>query len=399
MNLVRFSGLSGGLVLAALLTGCALELAPSAPSLHIPQPVHDLTASRAGDLVTLDWNMPRDTTDKVLLQGRQRAEVCRSLVSGNCDSVAALFFAPKKPASYVDHLPQALDSGSPRLLTYYVDLESPAKKSAGHSNPARVVAGTPPPPVGPITLRARKDGVVLAWTPEPPQPGLVMRIHRTLVEPPHASQASPTQTRVSGPVSGPGAGAGPVANQFLEVDLDKTDPGRAIDRDVTLDHTYTYVLQRVLKVSIANQAAQKTSDQTTTPSASPAAVKTATVELAAELPGASSLPATIHAEDVFPPAPPQDLQAVADEQDRAIDLSWAPSSEADVVGYTVYRREADRPGDWRRISPATPLLAAPAYHDAGVQPGVRYAYAVRAIDRDGNQSPLSAATEETLPQQ
>ena len=80
-----------------------------------------------------------------------------------------------------------------------------------------------------------------------------------------------------------------------------------------------------------------------------------------------------------------------------IDLNWRPGTEADLAGYVVYRREAGQPeSSWQRISPAQPV-AAPDYHDANVQPGHTYRYAVSAVDQQGHESARSAEAEETVP--
>ncbi len=80
--------------------------------------------------------------------------------------------------------------------------------------------------------------------------------------------------------------------------------------------------------------------------------------------------------------------------EAAIDLSWQPDTEADLAGYIVYRREGG--GAWQRISPAQPLVG-PGFHDAHVQPGHTYSYAVSAIDQGGHESARSSEAEETVP--
>ena len=96
---------------------------------------------------------------------------------------------------------------------------------------------------------------------------------------------------------------------------------------------------------------------------------------------------------------PTGLAAVATAGDTgteaSIDLSWQPVTDSDLAGYTIYRSESG--GAWRRISPAEPVVP-PAYHDAQVQPGHTYSYAVSAIDQLGHESARSAETEETVPQ-
>jgi fibronectin type 3 domain-containing protein len=117
-----------------------------------------------------------------------------------------------------------------------------------------------------------------------------------------------------------------------------------------------------------------------------------------ELAGALSPPVLVNVADVFPPKVPSGLVAVATAPESgaaaSIDLSWQPNAEPDLAGYAVYRRENF--GAWQRISPATPI-AGPAFHDAQVQPGHLYHYAVTAIDQSGHESARSAQAEETVP--
>jgi fibronectin type 3 domain-containing protein len=81
----------------------------------------------------------------------------------------------------------------------------------------------------------------------------------------------------------------------------------------------------------------------------------------------------------------------------AIDLNWQPNTEIDLAGYFVYRRDADSTESaWQRISPTQPV-AQPDYHDANVQAGHGYRYAVSAVDQQGHESARSAEAEETVP--
>ena len=92
------------------------------------------------------------------------------------------------------------------------------------------------------------------------------------------------------------------------------DQGRVLDHDAALDHTYSYTAQRIITITLQGKSIE-----------------------VASAPGETI---TIEARDVFPPAIPSGLQAVADPEGHAIDLSWQPDTEADLAGYTVYRSEA-----------------------------------------------------------
>jgi hypothetical protein len=93
--------------------------------------------------------------------------------------------------------------------------------------------------------------------------------------------------------------------------------------------------------------------------------------------------------DIFPPAAPKALSAVAGP--GAINLIWDANTEADLAGYVILRGEA--PGDTLQ-----PLNAEPSretrYRDTTVSPGTRYVYAIIAVDRAGNRSAPSIRVEE-----
>ena len=56
-------------LLPVLLVGCGMEAAPQPPSLQLPKPIADLSASRTGNQVQLEWNTPKENTDHLRLQG------------------------------------------------------------------------------------------------------------------------------------------------------------------------------------------------------------------------------------------------------------------------------------------------------------------------------------------
>jgi fibronectin type 3 domain-containing protein len=94
--------------------------------------------------------------------------------------------------------------------------------------------------------------------------------------------------------------------------------------------------------------------------------------------------------DRFAPAAPSGLAVVATT--GALNLIWDANHESDVAGYVVLRGEA--PGD--TLQPLTPEpIRETRFRDTTAQPGVRYAYAIVAVDRAGNRSAPSARVEET----
>jgi len=382
------------------LVGCGLAANPQPPTLWLPAPAKDLAATRVGDEVHLHWTMPKSTTDKVTLKGDQQAHFCwasEALVpqkavavttapagepgvagkpatagkteaqtraapifdQNTCRSAGDGLFAPDKPADFTATMPPELIVGPPRAVSYYLELENRAGKTAGPSNAAWVAAGAAPPAVTGLHLETRTEGVVLHWDAAAPEKRMVVRIRRTLSD--EAGARKPNQAY----------GASLPKEQVLEVDLDKGDPGVALDRDAALDHEWKYSAERVVLVDLDRHAL--------------------------EIAGSRSAVMTIDAKDVFPPAVPAGLAAVADAQAKAIDLSWAPNTEPDLAGYVVYRRDVTAGAALARIS-GKALVVPPSFSDATVVAGHRYAYAVSAVDADGNESARAGEVVEELPQ-
>jgi hypothetical protein len=72
-------------------------------------------------------------------------------------------------------------------------------------------------------------------------------------------------------------------------------------------------------------------------------------------------------------------------------LIWDANAEADLDGYFLLRGPA--PGD-ELIPISTTAMRETAFEDR-VPPGMRFVYAVQAVDRSGNLSPVSGRIEET----
>jgi hypothetical protein len=359
MTLAKLRAEAAVAALAALfvaVTGCGTPGPPQPPSLNLPDRVDNLAAIRAGNQVTLTWTMPKRNTDRLLLKSNVAVRVCRREASNPCTPIAKLSFAPGSAGSYTETLPQPVASGSPQPLSYFVELENRVGRSAGESNAAMVMAGKAPAPVAGLAAEVRKDGIVLRWTAGDSHNAI--RIHRKLLTPrPAASH--------SGPLAPPPE---PV-DQDLLVD---SDAGVALDKSIAFGESYEYRAQRIAVIKVEGR----------------------NVELAGE----TSAPIQIEAMDVFAPAVPTGLAAVATAAESnvtaTIDLNWEPNTETDLAGYFVYRRENETP--WMRISGGQ-LLVGPAFHDGNVLPGHTYRYGVSAVDNAGHESGRSAEARETVP--
>jgi len=348
-----------------LLSGCGTPGAPQPPSLNLPDRVTDLSAVRTGNHVSLSWTMPRRNTDRLPLRGAIDVQICRREGAGDtfpCTPSGRMQLAPAIDGTFAEDLPGALSTGAPRLFTYFVELKNQHGRSAGLSNPAAVVAGEAPPPVTGLAAEVRKQGVVLRWNPA--DAGASIRLRRKLLTP-------APETARKGPLPTP---AEPSEQNFLVESGPGDTPAQALDKSIVFGNSYEYRAQRVIRQRVDEQS----------------------VELEGEL----SSPIRVDALDVFPPAAPVGLVAVATAADPAsgepasIDLSWQPNSEPDLAGYEVYRREDQTP--WERVSGDQPVVG-PAFHDAHVLAGHTYRYGVSAVDKGGHEGPRSAEASETVP--
>jgi hypothetical protein len=380
----KLAGCAGLAMLAGcagliLLAGCAAPGPPLPPTLNLPQVVlaTSLSAVRVGDEVRLHWTTPSQTTDKLLVKGPVTAAICRDAVAGGGARVSAT--APCVAVARVkvtagasdaaDVLPAALTAGPARLLAYRVELMNSAGRTAGASAAVFAAAGPALDPVAGFAGNVVKEGAMLRWQKDRSNAEGTVELERTLLDPDPRPEA--TQQR-GGALAGTAKEA---AVMRFRAGAGESDPGGTIDRTVEIGHSYRYTAERVKMLELGGQRV--------------------------ELRSVASAGLTLAVRDVFPPAVPEGLVAApgfeGEPPRAAIDLSWEPDVEAQVAGYRVYRRDAAGAGAWQRIGPE--LVTEPAYHDAAVVAGRRYAYQVTAVSTAGNESAPGVAVAETAPAQ
>ena len=355
--------LTGGILLLTMLTGCGTPGAPQLPSLQLARPVDDLTASRKGNKVQLDWTLPRKNTDRTLVKNIPQTQICRhegtALMSG-C-SVVATVQNPKpgeKPhkgeqppavhMKYVDELPAQLGEEHPAgFVRYAVEVLNTRERSAGISNQVLVpIAPTLTPPE-PLSATVEADGVLISWTRAPI---------------PAAPQGLTYRYRIERSPAG--------ANAYIAVaDVEPEPEGFFLDKTFAWETKYDY---RITSVTLVHSEG---------------------VNMAVE--GDDSKPVATFTRDIYPQAEPSGLQAVFSSvgQKPFVDLSWAPNMESDLAGYNVFRRV----GNAEPVKLNQQLVRVPSYRDDTVVPGKTYVYSISAVDLRGNESPHSAETSEAVP--
>lgn len=349
-------------MLVAALTGCGTPGAPQLPSLQLARPVEDLTASRKGNKVQLDWTLPSKNTDRTLVKNIPESRICRhqgtALVSA-CDPVGSVEntkptlmkngeTAPSVHMRYVDTLPAQLGEQNPAgFVRYAVEIMNARDRSAGLSNQVLIpVAPTIDPPET-FTVQPEADGVVISWSvakvPDAPR-GLTYR-YRLMRSP---------------------AGA----NGYIGIaDVEPVPGGSYLDKTFSWETKYDY---RITSVTFVHSQG---------------------VNMVVE--GADSKPVTTFTRDVYPPSEPTGLQAVFSSvgQKPFVDLTWAPNFEGDLAGYNIFRSVGNAAPEKLNHQ----LVTVPSFRDESVVPGESYRYSISAVDLRGNESPRSQETTETVP--
>jgi hypothetical protein len=352
------------------LAGCGVPGVPKPPSLELPQPVTDLRAVRKGNSVYLDWTLPSETTDRLVLQHLGPTRVCRSLnvAMSECANPAGEVPALPLPgarsqstksagpptkiqANYTDNLPRALLVENPGVQIFYaISVLNENRRSGGISNVVVVPATAALPPPSGFGAQITAEGVVLSWTSVPHAPEIagVRYVYRVYRRPEEGN-------------------ADTIAG---EIPLGESSVTQFVDHSFEWEKTYFY---RATVVTLIYEEGK----------------------LKAQFEGDDTPAVKVFTHDLFPPAVPSGLQAVfsGTGQQPFIDLIWAPDTDADLAGYNVFRCEAGT----EPVKINSGLVKTPAFRDMNVASGRNYLYSVSAVDVRGNESTRSQEASEAVP--
>jgi len=351
-----------------LVGGCAAPGEPTPPRPPVPETIADLAVRQAGEGVVLTFTLPRKTVEGQPLAEPPAVEIYRGFFpAGTGPSKLTTRLVYTIPSALVDtyltegHVkffdplkPEELAGHAGEQAVYMVRTSASKRRTSADSNVAAVRVYPVPERIGDLRAEVTETVIELSWSPPwRTSAGAVLnslagyRVYRAEVEP--GAEAAAAQDLSKAKLKMP-----------LEL-LAPTSTAAFRDAQFEFGHTYLYIVRSV---------AQYGSDSAES---------------------ADSQPVAVTPRDIFAPAAPKGLEAIFVPATAGaaahLELSWDISPEADLAGYHVYRSELpDSPGE--RLTQE--LLLAPVFRDMSVVPGRRYTYWVSALDRAGNESPLSA---------
>jgi hypothetical protein len=400
-----------------VVTGCGKKGPPLPPLVKLPAPLADLSAVRRGDTIDLQFTVPSANTDGTHPANVARVDVyaitapaappltdAQVLKLGTkVGSVAVK--APRDPNATSDpdepdddeevDAPEGpgLDQGVVARLAEALAASSltpvEVPKNASRAEPQPAAADRPllPAPSAPlsrtyvgvgVSTRGRNGPVskriAVPLVPPPPRPSPPTIVYNETA----VTLTWPSTT--AGTSSGSDAGAAVV---LPSKEIGTTPP--AIGYNV-YDVSNPASAVKLTKAPIAEARFEDArivwGEQRCYVVRTAATVAGTTIE--SEAPPATCRMLT----DTFAPEAPKSLRSVSSE--GAINLIWEPNSEKDLAGYLVLR--AVLPS--QALEPITPEPIRELSFRDGVQAGVRFVYAVKAVDKAGNVSPLSNRVEE-----
>jgi len=319
------------LLAAFVLASCGYIGDPLPPLANIPGSVADLAAVQRGNRIIIHFTPPERTTEgrpvKTPLQFDLRIGPAVTPFTTPAWAAAATRIPPPEVDNGLAETEIPSTAWTGREVALAVRSIGSNRKESEWSNFVNLTVVPPPPRPEGLTAENTADGVRLAWKGGPAGPsGDYVVLRRT----------SPDRN-------------------FIQ--LAEAQQPEYLDRASEFGKTYTYLVQRIARVGEGRAAQSELSE-----------------------------PAAITPQDVFPPAAPRGLRAIAGP--GSIELAWDANSEPDLAGYRIYRAA---PGaDFQKLADVSTV---PAYTDRQVESGKAYRYAITAVDRAGNESARSPVVE------
>jgi hypothetical protein len=424
------------LIVAAIAAGCGKKGPPLPPLLKLPAAPADVTAERRGDDVVVQLTVPAANTDASRPANVARVDVYAITAPGNVTDdeivkrgtkiASVAVKTPRDPNDTADPdeseadveapVGNGLDQGARARVDEQLTadaLRPAAARPADRKGVRAVPADAPGPLLGPSIGIAERTYAGVAVDKGGKRGPLSKRIAIPLVPPPPApptpavtytesaitvtwrAAADPTAAGVL-PAHPLGVAAPALAYVVYDVPPGSsspvisdaaTPPRPGPGQEAQALTAPPPVETRLTPAPIAETT--YTDARITWGAARCYAVRAVETIGALSVESGERPPACVTLTDTFPPAAPKGLSGVASE--GAIKLIWEPNGEPDLAGYLVLRAVAPA----EPTAPVTPAPVQATNFDDAVPAGVRYVYAVVAVDKAGNTSAPSNRFEET----
>lgn len=375
-----------------LLAACGKKGPPLAPLHLVPDVIADAAARRADDQVRIRFTMPAKNANGPGAVNLEKVEVFAATIAAgaitppNRDLVVPKFLVRTVAVKPVPKEGEAAPEGDVRPAPGGVALflEQLTPENLNPDFTAMPVAAAADPAAVPVPAAP-------AAAAPPPAPLTRIYLLRGVAR---GGRPGPVSARIAVPLTPPPAPPTDVKATFTSAAVSVTwvPPADAATLPVTPGYN-------VYAPGAAEPLNEKPLAQP--PFERPAAefgkeqcfvVRTVMQAGTTTIESAASQPQCVTPSDIFPPADPKGLSAVASS--GAINLIWDANTDADLAGYLVLRGES--PGDKLQAITPSPIQTT-TYSDTTVKPGVRYVYAIVAVDRatPPNVSGQSMRVEET----
>lgn len=352
---------TAGAVLAAL-SACGKRGDPLPPLPLTPQPVSGLQAAQRGGEVEVTLVAPRATSAGGRL-GVLEVEILRATREGELGAAGEKEVVRAAPG---ERLVRTLPLPPPGT-TLRLAARARSRGALSELTPVVTLTVREVPPAPPSLAAApAPDGVRIEWTlPVLPSPS-----PEPAVSPPPEPAASPAPEESPVPAASPSPLPAPSPSP--------AGPSYLVYRRAP-DEVYGAPLAAAVAVP-------PLVDTTPVPGESFCYVVRTAVSTQPLVESAPSPEACVTMADVAPPSPPAGLAALFRE--GAVELTWSPSPEVDLLAYRVYRA-APEEGAAERVAE----VKAPAAAWQDVPPPGTWVYTLTAVDAQGNESPPSAGAE------